>query len=334
MVNSAKGACLVGSVPLRNSASVFDVTGTILGRHLRRIPDGETGERSNWIAWQLQVFENTPQLESLASNLLSIRKEYTAADIDLPALGYSEAAIKSYSVFNEAKAQGRVPAHCRFQVSLPTPLAPIHFYVAPSDQAELEIVYQAKMLQELEEILQVVPPEELAIQWDTAVEFGVLEGVFPTYLDNAQDDIVARLIQLGEAVPQGVDLGFHLCYGDAGHQHFVEPSDTKILVGVANGIAQGLVRALNWLHLPVPRGRNDAAYFAPLRALALQPDTELYLGLVHFSDGVEGANRRIRQASKVVDRFGVATECGFGRRPPASVPELMYLHIAVSEPLV
>lgn len=46
------GVHLVGSVPLANAEEVFRTTSSILGGRLRRIPDGETGVRSNWIGWQ------------------------------------------------------------------------------------------------------------------------------------------------------------------------------------------------------------------------------------------------------------------------------------------
>jgi hypothetical protein len=34
-----------------------------------------------------------------------------------------------------------------------------------------------------------------------------------------------------------------------------------------------------------------------------------------------------------VGRFGVATECGFGRRPPESIEPLMRLHAEVAAPV-
>jgi hypothetical protein len=80
------------------------------------------------------------------------------------------------------------------------------------------------------------------------------------------------------------------------------------------------------MHMPVPRDRSDDAYFAPLKGLRLEPDTELYLGLIHLTDGVEGAKRRIAAAKRVVTDFGVSTECGFGRRPPETIPRLLELH--------
>jgi hypothetical protein len=81
----------------------------------------------------------------------------------------------------------------------------------------------------------------------------------------------------------------------------------------------------------VPRDRDDVGYFTPLGDLALHDDTELYLGLVHFTDGVEGTERRIAAASKVVSSFGVATECGMGRRPSEQVVPLLDIHAAVSD---
>ncbi|MBA2680567.1 MAG: hypothetical protein H0U76_19495 [Ktedonobacteraceae bacterium] len=81
--------------------------------------------------------------------------------------------------------------------------------------------------------------------------------------------------------------------------------------------------------MPVPRNRADEAYFAPLRDLHLHPETKLYLGLVHNSDGVEGAQKRIAAAQQVVSDFGVATECGMGRRPEETIPDLIRLHSSV-----
>jgi len=72
--------------------------------------------------------------------------------------------------------------------------------------------------------------------------------------------------------------------------------------------------------------RSDDAYFAPLAGLNLSPKTKLYLGLVHDSDGVEGTKKRIGVAAKYARDFGIATECGFGRRPPETIPNLLKIH--------
>ena len=151
--------------------------------------------------------------------------------------------------------------------------------------------------------------------------------------EEAKRGVVERLVRLGHRVPADIELGYHLCYGDAGHKHFIEPEDASKLVEVAHAISAGVGRLINWIHMPVPRNRTDDAYFAPLHHLELNPETELYLGLVHFTDGVEGTRRRVAAAQKVVADFGVATECGMGRRNAATIPELLRIHSEVAAPV-
>jgi hypothetical protein len=338
-----QGVLLVGSVPLSSAEEVFTTASTELGDWIRRIPDGETGERTNWIAFQINVFASSPLLEMVypspdaegytALPRLRLREGADAGELEFGSLGYADAALSSYQTFARLKQAGEIPAHVRFQVSLPTPLAPVASFIHPESAAEIEPIYEARLMHELGLILDAVPADELAIQWDTAVEFAILEGVFPTFLANPKEDILERLLRIGEAVPSEVELGYHLCYGDYQHQHFTEPRDTSKLVEVANAVVAGLSRPVNWIHLPVPRDRDDEAYCAALRDLRLGEETELYLGLVHFSDGAEGTQRRIEAAKRAVSEFGVATECGFGRRPAETVPELMRIHASVAAPI-
>lgn len=140
-------------------------------------------------------------------------------------------------------------------------------------------------------------------------------------------EILTRLVRIGRHIPTDVALG------DPDHRHFVEPADTTCLTRVANGINAHLHRNLDWIHLAVPRDRHDAEYFKPLVELACPGDCEVHLGLVHITDGAQGTERRIATARDVLPfEFGVATECGFGRRPPGTVPELLRLHAEVADP--
>jgi hypothetical protein len=336
------GVHLVGSVPLANAEEVFRTTTSILGERLRRIPDGETGVRINWIGWQSAVFANNPSFEYIPPDpnayavlpRFKLRSPMDAGDIQFNQLGYADAAIASYALFSQLKQAGIIPAHFRFQVSLPTPLAPVTAFVAPGDQAAVEPAYEAGMFNELDRITTAIPQDELAIQWDVAVEFGLLELAMPAFFADVKAGILERLIRLGNRVPASVELGYHLCYGDAEHKHFKQPEDTSKLVEVANAISAGVTRTINWIHMPVPRDRSDDAYFAPLRNLKLHPETELYLGLVHFTDGVEGTRQRIATAVQYVPTFGVATECGLGRRPPETIADLLRIHSEVASSLL
>jgi hypothetical protein len=94
---------------------------------------------------------------------------------------------------------------------------------------------------------------------------------------------------------------------------------------------RGIKRPVQLVHMPVPRNRSDDAYFTPLRDLHLPPQTELCLGLVHHTDGIEGTRRRLAAAEKFVKDFSIATECGFGRRDPKTIPELLRIHAQAAE---
>jgi hypothetical protein len=335
-----RGVHLVGSVPLSSNEEVFRNVSTTIGNYVHRIPDGETGIRSNWIGWQLEflmknpAFDFVPPSDDYASLPgVKLKADFDPANLKFDDIGYAKAALASYAEFARLKSAGQVAAQTRFQVSLPTPLATVNFFVNPEAKAIVEPAYEARMLEELKQICDAVPHNELAIQWDVAVEFAILEGVWPTFLANPREDIIERLVRIGNAVPAGVELGYHLCYGDAGHQHFKQPEDTSLIVDIANAVSAGVKRPLNWIHLPVPRDRSDVAYFSPLQKLKLQPETELYLGLVHYTDGVEGTRQRIAAARQVIPEFGVATECGMGRRKPETIPDLLKLHTQVANPL-
>ena len=184
-----RGAHLVGSVPLADSEAVICEVAAVLGAHLRRIPDGETGVRTNWIQWQFPLLRAVPQLEEggeADSNVfgpkLQIQPGASIDDIVLPELGYSRAAIESYAVFSRLRDDGVIGGHLRFQVCLPTPLAVVHFRVMPSDQETVEQVYEERLLAELDEILEAIPADDLAIQWDMAVEFSLLEGLLDSFI--------------------------------------------------------------------------------------------------------------------------------------------------------
>ncbi len=347
---------LVGSVPLENAEDVFRTASSILGDRIPRIPDGETGNRLEWIMYQyilmskMQEFEVvggkvtrqklTEEIESFIANSeggfdmhqrqLQVKENINVGSLKFPRLGYADSAIESYKKFRALKEGGEIHANCRFQVSLPTPLAPINTFFSPKGHSESAVLYKQykkAMLNELQILTQEIPVEELAIQWDVCIEIIMLE--------NRQDDenvaswhtaIPEELCSLADAVPEPAEVGYHLCYGDMGHKHFFEPLDTRLMTDLANRISEGVTRSIQWIHMPVPRDRDDKKYFQPLSDLKLKDETRLFLGLLHYTDGLEGALKRTAAASASISGFGVATECGLGRRDPESIPHLLELH--------
>jgi hypothetical protein len=208
----------------------------------------------------------------------------------------------------------------------------------PSEQrASVEPVYRDALFSELDRILAEIPHEDLAVQWDNAVEFQIIENAgysgmesVAPWWDDLWAGLTARAAEQAGRVPLDVEVGFHLCYGDLGEVHFVQPADTANLVRFANNLFAASPRPITWLHLPVPIERDDPEYFAPLRELQVPDGTELYLGLVHREDGADGARRRIRAAGAYAGRFGVATECGCGRAPADATEGLIRTHAEVA----
>ena len=217
---------LVGSVPLGSAEEVFAACAHALDGQVKRLPDGETGPRTNWIAWQRALLGGNPALQQLPAAgpfPVFVLNPAHRGPIAFGALGYAKAALDSYAVFKRLREQGRVPAGMRFQVSLPTPLGVIAQYIEASAQSAVEAPYSARLLAEAGEIMAAIPHGDLAIQWDVAVEFAVLEAVRRVHFQPVYEGVVERLRVLRGAIPADIEMGFHLCYGDSGGKHFKEP---------------------------------------------------------------------------------------------------------------
>jgi hypothetical protein len=143
---------------------------------------------------------------------------------------------------------------------------------------------------------------------------------------------LAEFKHLSQTIPPSVLLGYHFCYGDLAHHHLVEPESLALSVEMANLAITNSGRRVNWVHMPVPIERSDEAYFTPLRDLK-HDATKVFLGLIHRHDGVDGALTRARVAKRYLPSFGVATECGLGRREPQTLNELLRIHREVADRL-
>jgi hypothetical protein len=328
---------LVGSIALDSVEEVFRTTGQLLGRRLKRVPDGEPGGRRLWISWQYPLLRANAYLridkelgQAGMFPKLALAEGVKGEDIRFGELGYAREARASYLDFLAAKERGELPKSVRFQVSLPTPMAVIVPFCVPRDVAVIEPAYEKAMLAEVAALCRAIPHRDLAIQWDVCIEMVIWDGqIADRYPKEAtsKERILARLKRLAEAVPADVELGFHLCYGDLDAKHFVEPIDSAKMVELANALAAGISHPIGFLHMPVPVSRDDDAFFKPMAGLKLAPTTDLYLGMVHGEDGAAGVARRAAAAGRYVADFGIATECGIARaRTPDFVAKLLAIH--------
>jgi hypothetical protein len=340
---NGRDVLLVGSLALENAEAVMTAAADALGGAILRLPDGETGARSKFITWQVPVLAKAPQFETLPlgpqsewgpngefpPRILKLRAGAKGSP-EFPPTGYAEAAIESYRTFARLKAKGRIGNHLRFQVSLPTPLGVLAVFMEPEAQRVAEPPYRRRLLEDIDRIAAAIPHGELSIQFDVPEELAVWEGHNTIFLDSPREAIVTKLLELMERVPEAAELGLHLCYGDISHKHWKEP-DLGLMAAFTNAVVSGLKRPLDYVHMPIPRDWTEPAHYAKLRDFRLKPGTRIYLGIVHLTDGVAGARRRIEAARQHLAAFGVATSCGLGRRDSSEVPQILALHREVAE---
>jgi hypothetical protein len=163
-----------------------------------------------------------------------------------------------------------------------------------------------------------LPADDLAIQLDIAMEAEHEEyrrrpAAFDTPIheefDWTLEQVADSAAWLANQVPAGVELGFHIC--SIWHHYQAGGQDNAVLADTVNALASRVTRPIEYVHIPtIPE--DDEADFAPLAQLELGPETKLFLGVIHASDGLDGALRRIRAAKTAVSDFGIASFCGLG----------------------
>jgi hypothetical protein len=337
---------LIGSIPLGSSEEVFRTLAKELGSHLGRMPDGETGERSRWVYFQGQMLRAHPAMEidptvppfpfvqwdgKVVREIPQVRfKPGIDPDKVVFKTGYDHAALASYDVFKRLRDAGAIAGGTRFQVSLPTPHSSGYLYVSGPARQTYFRVYERALLGALANIVKAIPAQDLTIQWDVCQEVLAFENYFKDRPVDYKKQTFDMLGRLGNAVPIGVELGYHLCYGSPADEHLVQPKDTAILVEMMEGIAAATRRPIDFFHIPVPKERADDAYYAPLENWKRPEGTELYLGLLHHDDAA-GDKRRIAVAKTFIDDFGLSAECGWGRTEPGRLPGLLKGHRVAAE---
>lgn len=340
---------LVGSIPYDTAEDVFRNFGPALGPYLTTIPDGEIGPRKHWISRvHYQVLAGHPQLEAVqhpapengverqfprdASDSWKFRVKDGVDRVRFGdpgwRLGYARDAVNSYFVFKTLRNDGTLPAHLRFQVSMPSVVSalPPRIFPNPNDIDKVRSGYQEALAAELQMICEKIPPADLAIQWDCSTEMQDAYGAIPGYpRDGAVERNAAQFRALSPLVPEEALLGYHLCFGTLGGWPRFAPDDLSGAVEMANGFVESSGRRVDWVHIPV-LDRSDDAFFAPLAGLDLQ-GARLYLGAIH---NMERYAERIALARKYVGDFGVAAYCGMGRVPPADLPGVLDDHLAAA----
>ncbi|HYB28682.1 MAG TPA: hypothetical protein VEF89_18865 [Solirubrobacteraceae bacterium] len=125
-----------GSVNLPDTETVMREISSRIPHGVRRMTDGETGDRNYWINFQIRKFEQMPEFETVSVGQayetapdappmpqLRLTEGASAEMIDWPNLGYADEYTRSFAIFERMQNEGTIPAGVRFQLQYPTPLA-------------------------------------------------------------------------------------------------------------------------------------------------------------------------------------------------------------------
>src|SRR5918993_2808619 len=331
---------LVGSIPLDTVQEVFETFGSALGKYLFSMPDGEVGPRRHWISRvHYQVLAAHPELEVVqrpAPDENGVERQFPRDAKDSwhfrvkdgveqvrfgdPGwrLGYARDAINSYFVFKVMKDKGVLPQDLRFQVSIPmvNSVLPPRIFPRREDLDKIRPGYEAATRAEIAKIIEKIPADELAMQWDCSTEVQDAYGSIPGFpLEGAIERNLAEVRNLSPAIPGNVALGYHFCFGTLGGWPRFQPDDLGQAVKLANAFVAASERPVDWIHIPV-LDCEDESFFAPLKYLEPQ-GARVFLGAIH---NMARFQERVATAKKFLPHFGLGAYCGFGRLPASELP--------------
>ncbi|MGH7907779.1 MAG: hypothetical protein ACREP6_14240 [Candidatus Binataceae bacterium] len=360
MAKAKKPVLLIGGVPGNSPAEVFKICAKEIGDLAIGLTDGETNLRRFWVLFvAVRALENHPDIETVRKprgvpgmpryvpggydDLYKFTVAKGKDRVQIDTLTYPVEAKASYLTFRRLRDQGVIAKDTRFQFCIPFPEDVTRLFTDNArDMDILSAAYQEAALRDIASILEDIPADDLVLQWDInwetlAVEANDYVGEEPLHFKGNGDPFeryLAFVRKLCAPIPKETLVGLHLCYGDLHHRHFIECKTLETCVRLANAGVKEAGRRIDYVHMPVPRARDDDEYFKPLTNLKIG-DTTVYIGLVHYTDGVPGSLKRLSTFKKYYSgNAGVATECGLGRRPPdQSLPELLRMHREVAAAL-
>ena len=332
---------LVGSIPLDTVEQVFRRVGGRLGTHLAYMPDGEVGERRYWIdGIAYRVLNGHPEIETLRRPApdetgpdtwrprgiedqfrFRVRPGVDRVRFGDPGwrLGYTRDAVNAYFVFRTLRQEGVIPPGVRLQVCMPLSWSAVSlFFPDPADPPKVIPGITAAFRAEVTKMVELIPPEDLAIQWDLAVEHRWIEQALARDGRAAAERLALEMLapagEIAEAIPHQVALGYHACFGTLNGWPSRQPADLSGCTLLLSASVAQSGRRVDFLHFPT-LGRADDAFLAPLKGLKAD-GAKLYLGSIHHMHDRQGLRRQLETAKKYVGGgFGLAAPCGFGRAP-------------------
>lgn len=326
-----RDAHLVGSLPGQTPATAMATALDILGPHLRSLPDGETGERRNWILSIVEGLRAHPDLNLRKPGdwsdydktpQLKIRKgrRLYGASLDF---GHVAAVRESFPQFEAARtAAGRTDL--AFQQGVPGDFDLAMFTLGPIGALRHRRAFTEATLGEIRDVSRITGLQTL-FQIEVPAEL-VLLAKAPAPARPALAAVLAKTISgLAAGAAEGTRFAVHLCLGDMNNRAFGTMTDVGPLVLLANAIMRSwpAERPLELLHAPFAAADHpattDPAFYAPLRQLNLPGTVRFAAGFAHESQSLTD-QRLIRTVidDLLQQQVVIASACGLGRRTEAA----------------
>ncbi len=320
-------AHLVGSLPGPTAASAMSTALQILGPSLRSLPDGETGERRNWIISIIDGFRRHPDLELSKPGdwsdydktpVMKIRKGHKLYGAALD-LGHLDAVRSSFPDFEHTRAAAGRP-DLAFQQGVPGDFDLAMFTLGPVGALRSRRPFTEATLAEIRDVKAITGADTL-FQIEVPAEL-VLLAKAPAPARPMMARLFAKSITgLAAATPAGTRFGVHLCLGDMNNRAFATMTDVAPMVLLANAILRSWPedRPLDILHAPFAAAdqpaTTDGAFYAPLRELTLPDSVRFAAGFAHESQPLSDQLRIRSLIDDLLHReVAIAAACGMGRR--------------------
>lgn len=316
---------LVGTVPADDAAGAFALFESALdGRLPRWIPDGETGDRQDWVQRIVVGLQEHPELRLARDGdwsdydrtpYFSVRPGGSFASLELDYTGYFHQSWPDFQEFRgstDRLLQVGVPSH--------VDLALIAFGFKPGPGLKNLAPFRDATVREITRI-HAVAGDDVVFQLEIPVPLILLGRMPAAVRPVVANRLAAELVKVVRRSPRGARFGIHLCYGDMNHRSMADPDDTGPLVQLANALVSTwpTEQPLEFVHAPFARGEEpptlDPSFYEPLRGLRLPSRTRLAAGVVHerrSRDELVGLRDRIE--SLVGRSVDVGAACGLGRR--------------------
>jgi hypothetical protein len=324
-----RDAHLVGSLPGGTPAEAMRTALEILGPRLRSLPDGETGERRNWVISIIESLRDHRDLQVKKTGdwsdydkipVLQVRRGHTLYGANLD-FGHVAAVTESYPVFREvAMAAGR--PDLVFQEGVPGDFDLAMFTLGPAGALRQRRAFTEATLTEIRQVGAITGPDTL-FQIEVPAEL-VLLAKAPPQVRPALAKVLARpTIGLAAGSAPGTRFAVHLCLGDMNNKAFGTMSDVSPLTLLSNAIVAGWPadRPLDLIHAPFAAADHpattDPSFYEPLQDLVVPVGTRFAAGFAHESQSIDD-QRSIRGLIEghLGGEVTIAAACGLGRRTP------------------